>query len=682
MKQFRENVLMKIAATVLFLVCMSLGAWSGIYTLAHWSDLWQPNETYEQSTAAAADLDSMADELMRYQALRWQKETSGTLSYLETQNLKDYELAFSPEETNFRFRLHEQSGVWVMDNMLGQDFASVVPLPRVRQFELSGYLGTSNRPAALDADVALAPVPPSYVAEYGLQATLTVKDGFAVAQEAYRVTSQWLSKIAIASVLLLGMAGTMFLLLMRATGHRKGTDAIALSYWERVPFDLHIVMEFFAVYLLVGLGVNATPYIPDALTAETVVNLAFFTLLLFALLLQFCASVARRLKTRSLLHSTILWHVCSAIGRGIAQWPMIWRTVFCFAGYLVGTYFSLFFFESWLTAALYQGVVLLLLCRWSLQWRSIRAEAEHLASGALDSHIETQKLYPDLRRHAEQLNAIGGGIAKVVEERLRSERFKAELITNVSHDLKTPLTSIINYVDLLKKEDIQSPKAAEYIEVLERKSQRLKKLTEDLVEASKASTGNLSVQWERLSLNQLVRQALGEYEERWPQAGLTMCASLPDEEIYVEADGRHLWRVIDNLFGNCMKYSMQGTRVYLDVRAQGQQVMLSVKNVSQTSLNMPPEQLMERFARGDDSRSTEGSGLGLSIARSLTDLQCGTFRLEIDGDLFKAIVTLPSFAAPLEEVQTAQSPTRAGATSAQPEAAQAAQDGQFKQGGH
>ena len=224
---------------------------------------------------------------------------------------------------------------------------------------------------------------------------------------------------------------------------------------------------------------------------------------------------------------------------------------------------------------------------------------------------------------------------------MKSEHFKAELITNVSHELKTPLTSIINYVDLLKKEHIENPKAAEYIEVLDRKSQRLKKLTEDLVEASKASTGNLTVNWERLDFKQLADQALAECGERLEAQGLTVVRTLPEEPVWVDADGRHLWRVLDNLLGNCAKYALPGTRVYVELRKQDGWAVLSVKNISRDALDVPAERLMERFVRGDESRNASGSGLGLSIAQSLTELQHGRFEISIDGDLFKAIVTLP-----------------------------------------
>ena len=235
---------------------------------------------------------------------------------------------------------------------------------------------------------------------------------------------------------------------------------------------------------------------------------------------------------------------------------------------------------------------------------------------------------------------------------MRSEHFKAELITNVSHDLKTPLTSIINYVDLLKKEPMPNQRVEEYINILERKSNRLKKLTEDLVEASKASTGVLSVELGRLDLAEMADQALGEYEERLQGAGLSVVRTLPDHPVWVMADGRRLWRVMDNLLSNCAKYALEGSRVYMEIHYDDKSATLSLKNISREALNVPVERLMERFVRGDKSRSTEGSGLGLSIAQSMTELQKGTFHVDIDGDLFKAMVTLPL--APAEELASIQ----------------------------
>ena len=288
-----------------------------------------------------------------------------------------------------------------------------------------------------------------------------------------------------------------------------------------------------------------------------------------------------------------------------------------------------------------QLALLVFVAWWTLHYVRLREGTKTIAKGDLEYQIDTRRMPHDLRLQAEDLNNISAGLSSAVDEKMKSERFKAELITNESHDLKTPLTSIINYVNLLKSTEQTDPKAVEYIEVLDRKSQRLKKLTEDLVEASKASTGVLAVTREKIGMSQLIDQALGEWKEKLTDRRLTLVTALPEGEAWVYADGRHLWRVIDNLLSNCAKYAMEGTRVYLDLERGKGQVVLSVKNISRDPLNVPADRLMERFVRGEESRSTEGSGLGLSIARSLTELQGGTFSLAVDGDLFKAIVTLP-----------------------------------------
>ena len=262
-----------------------------------------------------------------------------------------------------------------------------------------------------------------------------------------------------------------------------------------------------------------------------------------------------------------------------------------------------------------------------------------LAAGDLEAKLDTRKMYWDVKGHAENLNAIGVGMNRAVEQRMRSEHLKTELITNVSHDIKTPLTSIVNYVDLLKKEELP-PAAAEYVSVLDRQSRRLKKLTEDLVEASKASTGNISVNLDAIVVNEIMHQAIGDYDEKLSAGRLEVILNTYEGNLMALADGRLLWRVLDNLLSNVCKYAMAGTRVYVDLGERGGRVFLSMKNISRDPLNVSVDELMERFVRGDASRHTEGSGLGLNIARSLMDLMGGTFELGVDGDLFKAELTL------------------------------------------
>ena len=250
-------------------------------------------------------------------------------------------------------------------------------------------------------------------------------------------------------------------------------------------------------------------------------------------------------------------------------------------------------------------------------------------------------MLPALRKHGENLNSIAGGMTAAVEQKLRSERMKTELITNVSHDLKTPLTSIVNYAELIGREAPPEGTLSEYAGVLLRQSTRLKRLIDDLVEASKASTGNLEVVPEPCDAALFLTQAAGEFEERMAAAGLTLVLRLPEKTLTIRADGRRMWRIFDNLLGNILKYAQPGTRVYLSLEEAEGQAVISFRNVSREPLALTEEELMERFVRGDEARSTEGNGLGLSIARSLAELQGGALRLALDGDLFKAVLTFP-----------------------------------------
>lgn len=464
-------------------------------------------------------------------------------------------------------------------------------------------------------------------------------------------------------------AALWLLCILWSAGHKAGEEGIVLTWQEKIFFDLYLCVMGAAGALVFGLGFilarelggNLNSYI---LYQEQYRHLHLLhTLGIAGACVAFVGIVTLtlrtfvvRLKARALARSTLLCRVLMCCWRGLVwTWeagriflrslPFLWRLMAAFVVY--------FFADVTLfTQGQHDGLagflwfvlnigVLLLLCWWAMGFQRLRKGSRAIAGGNLNHQIDTHRMPMDLKSHAEDLNNISSGMQEAVNEQMKSERFKAELITNVSHDLKTPLTSIINYVDLLKSTQQTDPKAEEYIEVLDRKAQRLKKLTEDLVEASKASTGTLNVNREKIGMTQLIDQALGEYQEKLESRQLSVITALPEDETYVYADGRHLWRVIDNLLSNCCKYAMGGTRVYLELQRGKGQVVLSVKNISREPLNVPAERLMERFVRGEESRSTEGSGLGLSIARSLTELQGGSFDLAVDGDLFKAIVTMP-----------------------------------------
>lgn len=293
----------------------------------------------------------------------------------------------------------------------------------------------------------------------------------------------------------------------------------------------------------------------------------------------------------------------------------------------------------WIAASL-AGLVLL--CRLFLSLQKLREGGARLAAGDLSYQIPTEGMHGACREHAEHLNSIAAGMSRAVDARMKSERMKTDLITNVSHDLKTPLTSIVNYVDLLKKEDLHNPTAAGYVAVLDRQAERLKKLTTDLVEASKAQSGALNVNLAPTDVRELLAQLDAEYRDRFGAAQLTPVLTLPETPLIAMADGRLLFRVLDNLLGNAVKYSLPGTRVYLSAApASDGNAEILVRNISREALNIDPAELTERFVRGDASRATEGSGLGLSIADDLMKLQGGSLKLAIDGDLFRAAIVLP-----------------------------------------
>lgn len=276
----------------------------------------------------------------------------------------------------------------------------------------------------------------------------------------------------------------------------------------------------------------------------------------------------------------------------------------------------------------------------AIQMTELKNGAKRIADGDYSTPVDTSKMFPEFRAHGSDLNRARDGLSAAVDGMVKSERMKAELITNVSHDIKTPLTSIINYADLLSADGVDESAQKEYIAALQRQADKLKKLISDLTEASKASTGNIDIKRESISVGTLISQAAGEYDDKFRARGLTLIVKQPEEELFAMADGRYVWRVFDNLFGNAAKYAMPGTRVYCDVSADGKNVTVALKNISEAQLNIPAEELTGRFARGDKSRSTEGSGLGLSIAGDLTRLMGGRLDVNVNGDLFEAVITL------------------------------------------
>lgn len=437
-----------------------------------------------------------------------------------------------------------------------------------------------------------------------------------------------------------------FVFLMCAAGHRNGTDEIVTTVWDHLWLDVFavgaVLAEVFVFYVAAIFLINVdVAYLPFILFVTAVATLCMGWLLLLFLL-----SFSVRVKLGKWWRHTLCYQLFRKIGQFVRMiWENIgflWKVILVM---LVLAFFEgigvLMFFNSDIALLLWllEKLVLYPLVLWyCVQLNQLKNGTEKIAGGEPGYQISTKRMTGIFKEQGEQINHISDGMTHAIEERMKSERFKTELITNVSHDIKTPLTSIINYVDLLEKEELHNETAQEYLEVLERQSSRLKKLIEDLIEASKASTGNLPVHLERLEAGIFMTQTVGEFEEKTKEAGLDLVIEKPETPVYIMADSRHFWRVIDNLMNNICKYAQSGTRVYINLEVKEAQVSITFRNTSKYPLNISSDELMERFVRGDASRNTEGSGLGLSIANSLMDLMGGTFRLYVDGDLFKVVL--------------------------------------------
>lgn len=435
--------------------------------------------------------------------------------------------------------------------------------------------------------------------------------------------------------------------LFASCGHRDTSGVITLNFVDRIPFEIPIAAVV-AAYIFGIWGIVDLFY---DWRAQVISGIIVVTILYF-LTLGLILSLTTRAKTRTLFKNTLCRYILSFVFKAVRRVyrsasyilkgiPTAWKAAVILLAVLFAEFMALliwqydigFLIVLWVIRSIILSAAVLLI---SIGFYRLKKGSERIAKGELDAKIDKKYLRGDLADFADNLNNIHDGLSLAVDERMRSERLKTELITNVSHDIKTPLTSIINYVDLIKKEEIQNEKAKEYISVLDRQSIRLKKLIEDLVEASKASTGNLTVELSSCDAAVLLTQASGEYDEKLSRKNLTLMINTPEAPIRILADGRRLWRVFDNLMNNICKYAQSGTRVYLDLVEKNGKAVITFKNISEYPLNISGDELTERFVRGDRSRNGEGSGLGLSIAKSLVELQGGRMNIIIDGDLFKA----------------------------------------------
>lgn len=544
--------------------------------------------------------------------------------------------------------------VWLLNSKSEEEFIKAV---RDRCPAENGYGITVTQPDGKNTTVTALPEDAKIVYTYDrwldidgkeLVITVSLQEGFLPRTYEYRF-GLWLldMKNALIPLTVLFVVLTLFCFFwqMAAAGHWQGFEGIHLTWFDKIPLDL----------MAVGILIPALAIFGEYYLYSSRLLKALWGTAILCFVYLFIISFVTRCKAGTVLKNNVVWYAIRLLWRivkSIWGWllhlvrsiPLIWRTALVIAAIclfilITGSYNSMLSLPMVLLYLLLMMFALYV----AIGFATLQRGSKALAEGDYSKPVDTRFLRGDLKRCGENLNKVQQGVQRAVDERLRSDRMKTELITNVTHDIKTPLTSIVNYVDLLKKEDIDNPKAQEYLEVLDRQSKRLKKLTEDLVEASKASSGVIPVDCQPTNVNVLLSQLEGEYEERLQKAELTMIVHPAAGDPVVLADGKLLSRVMDNLMNNIGKYAMPGTRVYAAAAADEKESTISIKNVSRNELNVSADELMERFVRGDSSRLTEGSGLGLSIAKSLVELQGGRFELSIDGDLFRADISLPLY---------------------------------------
>ena len=445
----------------------------------------------------------------------------------------------------------------------------------------------------------------------------------------------------------------ILLYLIVSIGHKKGTKGIATSDFDKIPLE---IIGFIGI-CIIGLVFILLAQEIDTTEFELIISLLFtvyFTIFIVGIIIF--DTIIKRIKSRTFWKTTLVGKIVIILLKPIHKFEKFMEEVrgtskyfsnaitkfivfVCVEVFLAFIVFILFnssdpfiflLLEFILVAFFIQRMV-----KSIVNYDKIEKKLKEMYEGDNQTQLDKNQFLPVFNQSITYLNDISNGLENAIQDRMKSERLKTELITNVSHDIKTPLTSIINYVDLIKQENIQNEKVKEYIEILDNKSQRLKKLIEDLVEASKVSTGNVKLNLEKINIVELINQAVGEFEDKFESKGLDIVINSNENEIFIFADSRYMYRIIENLFSNISKYALQNSRVYIDIQKVDDKVYIKMKNISKDKLNIPAEELMQRFVRGDKSRTTEGSGLGISIAQNLTEIQNGKFNLIIDGDLFK-----------------------------------------------
>ncbi|TYO93935.1 sensor histidine kinase [Desulfallas thermosapovorans] len=642
LKSIKYSTGAKVAAFVVVWLCVMSAVGSAVFLLYH-QDIVENKSYYDTYEFKSEFGKQIYDVVEFYVKLKSEANirSSGEAEDIIRNNLSRYYgiKKTLPEKINFVYYLH--------NNQTGETFTNVEsedPVVFIKKQSAVAYYNqwSSDHDNPVYGDIKELLTGTAYEVYAAVDTPLKPGDVFYDGFNEFikiKTRTSYVMALLAASVIL-AVAALAYLLVV--TGRREGTGEIVLSSIDKIYTDVHSMLVFIAAVISVAIAGTLSLSINNPV-AIFIIALVFGIDVIIGL--SYVLSMVRQLKKGQLLTNTLVYKIYEQcfngkpfktsallllLGYGVVNGVLFAMT----AGSAGGFFIFVFFVIPFNIAAVYFAA------RSLSSLSQIMDAAKEISAGNLEYTLDNSKISAIFSSFARDIQSIQGGLKKAVAEAVKGERMKTDLIANVSHDLKTPLTSIINYVDLLKQEDLNNEKANQYISVLEEKSARLKQLIEDLIEASKASSGNIAVCTEKVDLHELVMQGCGEYEEKLNKAELDVHISA-DDKVLIAADGKHMWRIVENLLSNVVKYSLPRTRVYINVAKNDGCGVLIIKNISAAPLDIPPEQLTERFVRGDESRTTEGSGLGLSIAQGLTSIQGGRFNIEIDGDLFKVIVEMP-----------------------------------------
>ena len=625
-----------------------------VYTKRVLNELYEP-ENYRSIVSYATENGIDLEAVYSMMDKTLENIVSDVLSYRDNVNI------FSPESSNVRY--------FLVDRELKQIYTNVAEYRNASETEIEEYIKSlgaycyyDNQILSVDAENVMLSVTDlygyaekygmsgsdNYVLGLGIDTAYPAKDVLYGGYERYQ-TLQPIAWIALMAGVI-GIVGyfiTIVFLTAKA-GEDPDKEGIQLNWFDHWKTEIGA----FVIAALASLGIVPLFIVDEYfsfLTNEGIIG--FVALGENCVFLAGWLSLMRRAKAKTLWNNSLSYQIVELLKGIFANGKRSTKVLLLFAGYVAVNYIlQNIGVVGFVLSIIFNVVVAGLLLKEALQDQKLLDGMKKIEEGELNYQYDVESFGGFRKEFAQTLNGVNEVFLNSVMESMKNERMQTDLITNVSHDIKTPLTSIINYVELLKRENIENEKARGYIEVLEQKSHRLKHLTEDLVEASKISSGNIKLECMQIQMQEMIYQAGGEFTDKFEARGLKLIENIPQEPLFIRADGRRLWRVLENLFNNVAKYAMENTRVYVDLIDLGTEIKFSIKNISEQRLNIEAKDLTERFIRGDISRSTEGSGLGLSIAKNLTELQGGKFSIYLDGDLFRVTITFPKLEALPEDM--------------------------------